>query len=841
MFERDTILSPIDSSSGARSLLTPGKMMSPRMRSSLVLDDTPFLIRSHMLSSGDLSSGSRSEGLTDSENESDTGSRRVGSEDTTSLEPPKLDCTLTPWRQKYSPDSHSAMMKYSSVLSPIRPLSPLFQVDNEAMGSGSAAASAGAEIEHLRRQLTTYKIKVKTLAELLKQSNYEYVEYDVKSSESTGQLSDKLHEAMKDTNEHGNLEHMKTKNMELQANLNNKNKELIDLKQELLSNKQDYENMLEEVNTYMEHTESVSENINNMLDLLLENLELDEEEKDALSKACGLGSNYLDLKIKALSKTLSTLVHIYKENLKASSSNDSDVDSHSTINIEEDHQNNKGEVITDELNKEDNEECGDKANEASTPEQKPTVGIDVGIDMNNEVYLDNEVYQEDQDKGALNIEDQKFVPIMDPENSDVLSDSPQEMDTQLEIAIEGMHKEYQTFLQSMQGKLAENDGLAEQINTKLLKQRTLLKKLEDKISTQESANTSTVSRSESGLSTIDDMTSRASRELSKSYQDHIEALTSMLNRYKTELHDKDVEIDELRLRLKSEQNNLTVEDIKRLSIDETSRFKQIIRELEDKIYELKNDLRTCASDKEDLAKQIEQVQNDLNEKLADKDKELDDIQASLKLSIRKSSLYMEEKHKLLQKLRSLEEQHNILVNENISCKQKISNVNNASSVDEYCRAFKMLKSQLLAHLRRMFKIFENILQQDSIGQALRKLETVENIDSLFNSKKIMMKFESIYLFIENATESIVDEHIKLLLREKDKRMKRRPQLSQSPDSADGFDKHAKLRIDELTRKWSAERERRKLESDAAIDRIRFLEQENTQLREKIRNSGEHRR
>lgn len=51
----------------------------------------------------------------------------------------------------------------------------------------------------------------------------------------------------------------------------------------------------------------------------------------------------------------------------------------------------------------------------------------------------------------------------------------------------------------------------------------------------------------------------------------------------------------------------------------------------------------------------------------------------------------------------------------------------------------------------------------------------------------------------------------------------------------GHEKEMQLRIDELERKWVSERERRKLDSNAAEIQISKLETENEALREKLYN------
>lgn len=123
------------------------------------------------------------------------------------------------------------------------------------------------------------------------------------------------------------------------------------------------------------------------------------------------------------------------------------------------------------------------------------------------------------------------------------------LDTKLELAIETMHEKYHDFLQSIQLKLEKNSTLESTLKEKLRMQKGLL----ESIAALDFENEQTVSepalylqKSHSSLfSSIDDLSKRASMELSKSYQDHVDALNNMLQSYKKELEDKDKQIVKL--------------------------------------------------------------------------------------------------------------------------------------------------------------------------------------------------------------------------------------------------------------------------------------------------------
>lgn len=762
MFEGDPVLSPPDSPKETKGIYSPMKSPVSIVHSNCYEKGSLHMGRTQKLVPGLFSGGNVSEGLTDTDDDNETERRASDKEGIEGLEPPNLDCSLTPWRTEASHDA-DCFLRQSIMLSPVKPRSPIPLSERDATTSGSTAVSAGFEVEHLRKQLTTYKIKVKALTQLMKQSSYEIPVYN-NNTQSTKHLYEKFIEAIHETDE-TNIDRLKTTNDKLKLDLDAKDKELIFMREELLSTRNEYENMLEEVNTYMEHADSITDDINRMMTLFLENLELDVAERDALSKACDLGANYLDLKIRALLKTFYKFLEIIKRTPLGN--------------------NLVGQI---------------DATSHNSQEGTSTINDGNGKSM----------------KASLEL--------------------PRVIDPQVELSIEAMHKEYHSFFNHVRNKMSENDDIATQINSKLSKQRSLLNKLTAEVSSHDAeriSNSSSTVRIDSFSSTLNGLNFKASKDLSKSYKDHIETLTSMLNRYKSEIHDKDVEIDELRVKLKREQNNVELEDFKKQALEESITYKNQITGLENRITELKAALNSTSDDKNLIVQELEQVKQELKDESEEKAKQLHDLKVSLKLAMRKSNFCLNEKHSLQQKLRDIEEQYSILVKENIKFKQNITTVNHLETFDECESAFGKLKGHLLIHLRKMFKIFDNILQQDSISQAIRKLDKVDSIDTSMGCDKVLMKLESIYIYIENATDSIVDEHIKLLLREKDKRQKRISHISQGSEDSENYDQHLRLRIDELTRKWSAERERRKLESEAAVDRIRLLEEENFELRERV--------
>ncbi|EGV64968.1 hypothetical protein CANTEDRAFT_113713 [Yamadazyma tenuis ATCC 10573] len=123
--------------------------------------------------------------------------------------------------------------------------------------------------------------------------------------------------------------------------------------------------------------------------------------------------------------------------------------------------------------------------------------------------------------------------------------------------------------------------------------------------------------------------------------------------------------------------------------------------------------------------------------------------------------------------------------------------------------------------------------------------------------------KAVFDYFTRAVDVIVNDHVKLLLKENEDTAKSgeyvnklhkridelnrlNDELSRSMESSNASNEYsessissprAELRIDELNRRWKAEREARVYENHEAERRLKELEQENTRLREQLNLTG----
>ncbi|EDO15748.1 hypothetical protein Kpol_1049p5 [Vanderwaltozyma polyspora DSM 70294] len=256
----------------------------------------------------------------DDDDENDDGIDGDGTDggiDSSGLTIPKLQESMTPWRSLAGNRIGYKEIGDKSKLDTLSPsnsrasvINSLFSIDGAPT---TAPASAGSlEIEQLQKQVTTYRLKIRTLFELIKQlSNVDDTSPDGKRDSfyknllKTISQNDEVEELRKQ------LEDLEISNIgivdELHAKVDTLNKELTDTKK-------DHQATLEYVNEYIEHSEQVSNNIDEMLSMLMEKLyKISPEEKDALQKAKDISSSFVMVKMNALISTMRRVLDDLKE------------------------------------------------------------------------------------------------------------------------------------------------------------------------------------------------------------------------------------------------------------------------------------------------------------------------------------------------------------------------------------------------------------------------------------------------------------------------------------------------------------------------------------------------
>ncbi|GAV47739.1 hypothetical protein ZYGR_0I00350 [Zygosaccharomyces rouxii] len=389
------------------------------------------------------------------------------------------------------------------------------------------------------------------------------------------------------------------------------------------------------------------------------------------------------------------------------------------------------------------------------------------------------------------------------------------MDTQFEIAIEGIHEQYDNFVKSIQAKLDKSAQLEKTLAGKLAQQTEILKSIEEESRNKDQLNSKDSRRRASFLSDISDLGRRASVDLSKSYQEHVDGLNHLVQTLKSSIAEKNQELGQLRLQLqdqdqlvkreqRSRQDLKTLED---LTNQKEKTWEEFVNSLEESI-------ETFQLEKQDLLEENDQLRRE-NSKL---DEALEKI-------AQKTEAYQEQRHQLNNKIRTMTDELVGLKDENSALHKLVFNVENINkTIHKQKSEFTKFQAHLLLHLENVYKTLSKILQKKSIDQSKHKLEVLRQMNDLSQMRNMQPKLESLYNFIETALESVVESYMMVIIAEKDKQHTGR-----------GHEREMQLRIEELERKWVSERERRKLDSNAAEVQISKLEAENEALREKLYN------
>ncbi|GAV52753.1 hypothetical protein ZYGR_0AI00350 [Zygosaccharomyces rouxii] len=389
------------------------------------------------------------------------------------------------------------------------------------------------------------------------------------------------------------------------------------------------------------------------------------------------------------------------------------------------------------------------------------------------------------------------------------------MDTQFEIAIEGIHEQYDSFVKSIQAKLDKSAELEKTLAIKLAQQTKILKSIGEEAQHKDQLNLKDSRRRASLFSDISDLGKRASVDLSKSYQEHVDGLNHLVQTLKSSIAEKSWEIGQLKLQLRdqdqlvkreqrSRQNLKTLEDLTR---QKEKTWEEFVNNLEESI-------ESFQLEKQDLLEE--------NDKLRSENTKLDE---TLEKVAQKTETYQEQRNQLNHELRTMTNELMNLKDENSALHKLVFNVENTNkTVHKQKSEFTKFQAHLLLHLENVYKTLSKILQKKSIDQSKRKLEVLHQMNDLSQVRNMQPKLESLYNFIETALESVVESYMMVITAEKDK-----------VHSGRGHEREMQLRIEELERKWVSERERRKLDSNAAEVQISKLEAENEALREKLYN------
>ena len=656
-----------------------------------------------------------------------------------SLEIPKLRESMTPWRIANIEKRQSA----SQLDNPFGFLSPttskpsarnsLFSADGAATTIPTSAGSL--EIDQLRKQVTTYKLKVRTLFELIKQLNYGDDGLDKNRDSfyhkllSTISQNDEIDELRKQLNDLEISNDLKEKELvQLKGNLEKVNAELVDIKNEHLAT-------LDYANEYLEHSEQISANVDEMLSILLTKLyRISPEEKDALEKAKKISSTFVMVKMNALIATLKKILDDLRE-LQQRNETDTYAMANSTL-----------------------------------------------------LRSDND---------------------FNDDNSDAVNKSV--IDTRLEEAIDEIHENYDNFIQGIKNKVDQSGKLEEILLNKLSQQQKLIQK----VSSIYAKNA----------------VSEKSNQVSENriYEETVTKLNKKILELNNMINSKEGEILKLYNKLESTKSHKLTEERLRQSLNDEKELYHLKEKNWNKLTnDLEDDIEKAQASKNKLLDIVEHLNLDLDTLSKNSENKISKLEGQIEDITVKYNSINKEYQEIHVGYKTLLHKMELLKNDNNQLRQITTDFKNDSQLIEKNEAeFDKFKQHLLLHLSNLFDTLRKILQQNSIDQSERKLNSINNLQGLSQIKYMQPRLESLYNFVETALESIVESYMTVLLTEKN-------DMDDGSRRVQGI-KELELRVEELERKWISERERRKLDSNASESRIQKLEEENESLRKQLYN------
>ena len=403
------------------------------------------------------------------------------------------------------------------------------------------------------------------------------------------------------------------------------------------------------------------------------------------------------------------------------------------------------------------------------------------------------------------------------ENELVPVDRP---DSKLEATMEDLCARCDRFIVNIRGKLVESSNVEQLLFAKLLQQQKLIDEISqchnDKLRSEDKDWSNLYKRS-SVLSNFDDLNRRANFNLSKSYQEHIDSLNSLIETLKRNILERDEELTRLKDLSRRDEAS---ERKHRSLLMEINSLKEMSKFKEDNwntlTYQLEVQINEITSKNESLEKLILELNN-----------ELKDVRESKKSLSDQSRLNKKDIESYLSQIQQLKSSNESLQNLILTLKTKQVSKLNINELE-----FKKFSQNLLLHLTNTFQILKKIIQRSSINQSMKKIQTISTMVSLSNLKAVGPKFEVLYNFIEMALESIIESYTNLLLEQS-------VSSTSTPINPEPLDSDSKremqFRIEELQKRWVAERERRKLDTDAAETVISKLEMENKVLKDQLFN------
>ncbi|KAH3680227.1 hypothetical protein WICMUC_000492 [Wickerhamomyces mucosus] len=354
-----------------------------------------------------------------------------------------------------------------------------------------------------------------------------------------------------------------------------------------------------------------------------------------------------------------------------------------------------------------------------------------------------------------------------------------------------------------------------------------------------------------------DQSTKKLNKIKLEYAKEIEDLEGVIEGFKAQLvSQKHIQDEAIQ---KSKENKTLNQEIIELKLqlseskDKESRYQRIQQDytqvsdqnkfLEATIKELKDDL---AYREKEYTRKLEHAAKELNVAVT-KQRSLGAEKSKLTFALGEAK---KEKLQFSQSIQLLNEKNGRL-------SYQISSLTNAQG------AYHKLFEIQLRSFENFIKIFESVLEESSIYQVESKLrKLISKYDTAKKSLDIDQQLpilKSILTFFENSASSLIDDYFQLLSKFNDSEERSTQEINdlytqitdlsnelkwhlenQESEASNGNDQspRTKLRIEDLERKRKVEREKRKLENEAADKVIKDLEKENAELRAKLAQKQE---
>lgn len=180
--------------------------------------------------------------------------------------------------------------------------------------------------------------------------------------------------------------------------------------------------------------------------------------------------------------------------------------------------------------------------------------------------------------------------------------------------------------------------------------------------------------------------------------------------------------------------------------------------------------------------------------------------------------------------------YELLQNDFYQLKHEASVVNDSKNLH-----FSTFKQTLVNYLSKTIDILEPVLEKDSIERSFRKISFIRDPkNGLDKILQLQTKMESLLKFNEKALGFLTKSYTSFIVNSPilsssiiSNNLNQLPSPLLSPT---GSEQGYKLRIKELEKRWSMERETRKIESNIMEQRINKLELENQKLKQQVQTT-----